>query len=480
MNKIIKNSVSLFLAVLIVLSASSCALRINKPGKDDPDVSSSADTNSETYDVDYDFVENDFYSTVKKHLNEIGTADYNGASFMIASFAPELTDPDKCGAVMSKAVYNRNNLLSSFFNIEIFTKEADSDTIYTELYNSKLAGDFYADLIAVPQYYIAQFATGGLLTNLLSLPFSDYDAGYNISSGVSAGIAASDGYAVAGWSTLQPDKLPAVFFNRDLFDEAGLEYPYKLVKEGKWTWDKFFEYCLAAEELGCETYGYQNTAVNLGDLIYVSCGNTFVSSGEGDPALIAVETDSTNVFAEVAYKVFNDPLKDKNSIEAISSFANGSSLFLIENLETTRQIANSDTVWGVLPMPKLSEEQGTYRSLAASNSAFFAAPVGCSPEKTSHILAALNAASLGFIADAYVNDLMYFYLRDNASVEMVEKICYSAYYDMAYSFGTSDLSIANSTYFAIRNVYENNHDINFYINSFSSRGNAALSRFFPY
>lgn len=478
----IKKALSLFLALLTALSICSCAIHINKPDKNETE--SNTDTNQsavQTADDDWAYVENDFSKEVKNHLNSIGDADYAGTSFMIASFAPELTDPDKCGTVMSPAVYDRNKLVEDRFNIEIYTKEADPDTIYTELYNASLADDFYADLIVVPQYYIAQFAAGGTLINLLSLPFTDYTAGYNISSGVEAGMASSDGYALAGWATLQPDKLPCVFFSRTLLDKAGLEYPYALVKSGEWTWDKFFEYSEAASALDVESYGCQNTSQNMGDIVYISCGNKFINAGEGNAATVAVEAESTNIFADIAYKLFNDPYKSKNSIEAISTFANGGSLFLIENLGEIKNISNSENVWGVLPMPKASAGQSSYKSLAASNSAFFAVPTGCSSaEKTSRIMAALNAASLGFIADAYVTDSMYYYLRDNESVNMVEKICYSAYYDMAYSVGTDDLTIANSTYFAVRNVYENNHDINFYIDSFAYRANTALSRIFPY
>ena len=32
-----------------------------------------------------------------------------------------------------------------------------------------------------------------------------------------------------------------IAFNKDVFDQAGVEYPYTLVEQGKWTWDKFIE-----------------------------------------------------------------------------------------------------------------------------------------------------------------------------------------------------------------------------------------------
>lgn len=480
-----KNGIKSFLISIIslLLAFGMCSCTFNFGTTDTPNTDTESDTQktvSPDDDSPFSYVENNFDKTVKMHLNRIGKEDYGGTTFMIASFAPELTDPDKCGTVMSRAVYDRNSLVEEMFNVEIVTKEADPDTIYTELYNATLAGDFYADLIVIPQYYVAQFASSGVLMNLLSLPFSDYSAGYNIESGVNAGAASDSAYALAGWSTLQHDKLPCVFFNKNLFDEAGVDYPYKLVRDGEWTWDKFFEYADAVGKDGVASYGAQNTSQNMGDIVYVSCGNKFVNSGIGNVPTSAVDAEGSVAFCDISYRLFNEPSKVKNSLESISTFANGGSVFLIESLGEIKTLASSNAVWGILPIPKASAEQAGYKTIAPSDTAFFAVPTTCSSvEKTSKITAALNAASLGYITDAYVTDSLYYYLRDNASADSVETVCYSVYYDMAYTAGTSDLAIANATYFAARNVYENNHDINFYINSFSARANNALSRLFP-
>ena len=131
-------------------------------------------------------------------------------------------------------------------------------------------------------------------------------------------------------------------------------------------------------------------------------------------------------------------------------------------------------------MPKESAEQESYYSLAPFDSLFFGVLSSAkNAEQTSLVLSSLNAASLGFMVDAYVTNAMTYYLRDNASCEMVEKVCYGVTYDMAYSFGQTDMNISNGTYFGLRNVYEMNHDINFYINRYKKNANKALAKFFP-
>lgn len=155
-------------------------------------------------------------------------------------------------------------------------------------------------------------------------------------------------------------------------------------------------------------------------------------------------------------------------------------MFLIERLSVAKEIAASEARWGIVPLPKGDESQESYRTLMSNDSLFFAVPATCNnAEIVSRTISALNAASLGYMVDAWVTDAMYYYLRDNDSVNMMEKICYSAYYDMAYTFGTYDTNISNSTYFAVRSVYEGNHDMNYYLSRHEYGANRALWRLFP-
>ncbi len=45
------------------------------------------------------------------------------------------------------------------------------------------------------------------------------------------------------------------FYNKKLFDEAGIPYPSVYVERGEWTWDKFTEVAKTLSDLGPETYG---------------------------------------------------------------------------------------------------------------------------------------------------------------------------------------------------------------------------------
>lgn len=47
-----------------------------------------------------------------------------------------------------------------------------------------------------------------------------------------------------------------IYYNKKLFNEAGLEDPWKLYKDGKWTWDKFMEIAKSTTDPSNEKYGF--------------------------------------------------------------------------------------------------------------------------------------------------------------------------------------------------------------------------------
>ncbi|MBQ7715612.1 MAG: hypothetical protein IJT70_07065 [Clostridia bacterium] len=488
MKSMVLRAIALILCVSTLL-LSSC-IKINGPSSDEAETTTddTTDAQSET-DYDYVIVENDFLKEQRYYLNSLGNADFEGSTVLIATPSPALIDEDSALPAMSKEIEYRKRDLKNKFNVELASKTVDPDTLYTSVYNACLANDYFADLLMIPQYYILQYVTSGILFNMNSLPFTDFDSGYNIETGTEAAQALSSAWAVASWTTLDPGGLPAVFFNKELASECGLEDPYKLVKNGKWTWDAFFEYCEALDGLNekrnaeglaaVRSYGAQNTSVVLSDIVYFSEGNRFVTAGLGNYPAIALDPAASGHTAGTLQRLFNDANKETNAIGAIDAFASGSSLFLIDRLETMKSIAASDAVWGVLPIPKKDTEQEKYISLAPSDTLFFAIPANCTgSEKVSRTMSCLNVLSLGYCVDAYLTDSMYYYLRDNESISSVEKICYGVTYDMAYTAGSYDDAIPNSTYFAIRNVYENNHEVSFYTDAYSYAASAALTRLF--
>ena len=484
--------VSFAAAAALILHLTSC-VSINLPDKrtGSQGASSSAEPaeSYETPEYDYDVVKNDFQKEINRYAAHAGSTDLGGGTVMIATPKEGFFDDDQAGVSMSEASFMRNRAVEKAFNVTIITKTEATDLMYENLSAACLAGDFYADLILIPEYYVHQFAVSGLLMNMNSLPFSDYESGFNIKSGADAAMAMSTGYALGGWATLEPDGLPAVFFNKDIMkditDKAGLEDPYELARRGEWTWDAFLAYCAAASALNDDagtsyrTYGAGSVSAELADIVFISEGNRFISSGLSNYPTVAYDAASSAGFAATSDSLRADPLRVADPAEAVSLFQSGSSLFLIDRLGAMKTLSNSEAVWGILPVPKDSAERESYSSLVPADALMFAVPANTTgAEKSSRIMTALNIHSIGRMVDAYITDSMYYYVRDNDSLDSIEKICYSAVYDMAYATGGYDDSIGNATYLAARDVFANGGDLASYLDTYSFSAEASLTRLF--
>lgn len=481
--------IALSLCAALFLSLSSC-ITVNSPVKQETmaaDTETESDS-AETTDYDYYIVENNFIRERDRYLNIIGSEDYNGAAFMVATPTPSLIEPDNTPTAMSKFAYDRRQELEARYNIRLSCKNVAADAMYEEVRAACLANDFYADMLMIPQYMVHMYITSGSLMNMNSLPFADFESGYNIESGVSAGSALNATYALGAWISLDFGSLPAVFFNKDLIAATGLEDPYDLVRRGEWTWDKFHEYVgaipslnekLASESLpAVSSYGIRNDPDSLSDMVYFSEGNVFVAAGQKQYPSIATNTDGAYHALENAKILLSDPMKVAPE-NAVSSFSDGKSLFLIDRLDTMNTIKSSDAVWGVLPLPKGSAEQKEYCSLVPCGSLMAAVPANSTgAEKVSRILSALDAYSLGYVQDAYLTDCMNYSLRDNDSIRSVELICYGAVWDMAYTVGGGDVSVQNATYAGFRSAAAGAQDLGYYFDMYSGGATGAITRLF--
>ena len=462
----------------LVISLTSC-ISVNRPVKPETETAvpeTETQTATETTDYDYCIVENNFVKERDRYLNIIGSADYNGAAFMIATPAPSLIDPDNTPTAMSEFAYERQRDLEERYNINISCKNVGADAMYEEVRAACLANDFYADLLMIPQYMVHMYITSGTLMNMNSLPFADFESGYNMESGVSAGSALSSTYALGSWITLDLGGLPAVFFNKDLIAKTGLGDPYELVRLGEWTWEKFFAYAGAAPSVS--SYGIKNDPDSLADMVYFSEGNIFISAGPGQYPAVCTNTDNAYHAASTARTLLSDPMKTAPE-SAVSSFTNGDSLFLIDRLDTMKTVKNSEAVWGILPIPKGTSAQEKYYSLVPCGSLMAAVPANSTgAEKVSRILSALNAYSLGYSVDAYLSDCMNYSLRDNDSIRSVELVCYGAVWDMAYTVGGGDVSVQNATYAGFRNAAAGVQELGYYFDMYSNGALGAISRLF--
>ena len=481
-DKYIKVSVCILLSLLML---SSCGIiAINPPSIDNGEETTLPPETTPPYQVsEYEKYEANYSKEVTKFLHDVSDADYGGGSFLVATPKSALIVPDETvGAVLSKEMKLRNDFIESELNIVVSEKLVDKNTMYDQIRQAIKSVSYYSDLILLPQSDLGKYVLGGAVANLSSLPGINLEGGYYNHSAVEAGGGASKIYGIAGNACLDMDALSAVFYNKTLMSQITEENVYSLVDSGNWTWAKFLEYANGVSKLGegYYSFGSQNAAMYLSDLIYVSCGQKFVSVPKDSMPQLAFTADSANPVIDTIKSVLNHEKRNDNSLEAINSFANGNTLFLIDKLSTMEAIANSKADWGVLPLPKYNTEQKEYYSLAYGEDALFFAmvPTVSDTQKVSNVLALLNIASYGDLPGAYAENAMIYYLRDNTSTRMVDIIINSATYDFAYSYSNVRNSIASATFTAIRNPSIGVSSVANYLNSWTRRFNSDVYNMF--
>jgi hypothetical protein len=266
-------------------------------------------------------------------------------------------------------------------------------------------------------------------------------------------------YLLAGdLMILDNEATNAVLFNKDILASLALEDPYKLVKENKWTMDKFGELIkgAAADMNGDGAMTWSDDRWG-----YIAFNDTLHAMFVGGGGMLAVK-DENDIpvmdFASqkniAALEKVMDIMYDKQDVINIQSdvtsdlwtqafygtFEEGRGLFIWVRMRVVEWFRGMEANFGILPMPKYNEAQESYYSVVnAYTGALLGVPksVG-NPERVSIILEALAAESKYTLQPAYYDVVLQRkYTRDEESGEMLDIIFNSRIYDIGsiYSFG---------------------------------------------
>ncbi len=494
----IKIFTSVLLAAAMLFSATSCGLVIINDISGEHDSDESGMKNDESKDaseseqkyIKYDG--KDLDKEAAKYLAELPERDYDGAVFFITTPSTDYISPDDTAESVSQLVLERNNEVEELLGISIVTSLRDTDTMLEEMKQAFLSEMYYTDLLMIPVYMIGLYRIDDLLLNMRKIPFFDINKPYfnKASSDMTSGGYST--YGVAGDASISPYSFSAVYMNKDILADAGLDVSliYKDAAEGKWTWDKLLTYSEAVRDLnetlklsdenfgGYYTVTAQNTASRLPDLIFKACGNEFVRTGMRKVPIIGYNVENSAEALDTIYAIYNDEYAiTSDTASAATPFSEGRSAFLIDYLYMMEQMSDSKADWGMLPLPK-ENEKGKYKTLIANTESVFSVPVNhTNSEYAAITLSALNAASYGYIYDEYVNYSMLHYLRDNESIGMLDIILDTADFDFALAFGNAYPAIANATYKLLRDCAKSG-DVEKYFKYRADAANAVMKENF--
>ena len=259
-------------------------------------------------------------------------------------------------------------------------------------------------------------------------------------------------------------------FNKDMVSDLGLENPYTLVNEGKWTLDKHNEMAAAAlmdvdgdgKWTDADTYGlitedYNNLA------LWSSMGYKLTDKDDKDMPYFSYDSEaSLTALANVVRLQYSDvtnlgsksTVKEGGGVETENGrerqFAIGKALFYYAGLRNVTLFRDSDVTFGILPAPKENEAQKEYYSCwSFCNLTAYVLPKTLSdPERTGDVMEIMAHLSVYSLTPAYMEQtLIGKASRDAESEPMIYLILDNRNYDLGIMF---DWGSTRSTIFNLK------------------------------
>ncbi|MGM9624679.1 MAG: hypothetical protein ACI3XM_03110, partial [Eubacteriales bacterium] len=400
--------------------------------------------------------------------------DYQGAEFRIVVYDQSNTtwyDVDfsatgETGDLLNDAAYRRMQAVEQLLNLDIVPCPSTGYG-YEAIRTGVMAGEGAYDAGFVNTRSATVLAESGYLWDLKHLDTMDLDAPWWDRNAVRDLTVGGRLYMVTGdISIMYKKSIGVLLFNKQMLSDYDLEDPYRLVRDMKWTVDKFNEMAsfVSADLNGDGTF---DMADQYGLLYYcdmmalglIGCGTNFtVKNADDYPELTFYNERTISAFDRYADVLFNPTLSlswsklGVSNDDIIAMFRNNQGLFNFNEFHAIENMRKMDTPFGILPFPLYDETQSRYyHTINPHVAAMLLVPKDCpDTERVGYVLDALGAASKNTLTPAYYEQ----YLkskgsRDNESEEMLDIIFNSLTYDIGYLYdfgglGGMTLNMANS------------------------------------
>ena len=409
-----------------------------------------SETQKNNTDVTID--ENDPY-TSNLEIN-----NYDGYNFRILIRPSWVSDQyleEGSGDPIEDAIYKRNLTVESMYNITISATQSSDSNYETDALNSILAGDDAYDAIFPHSRAAFSYATQNALLNINEIDSIHTENPWWAKDIVDSANINSNLYVLDGDISLARYKsVMCLYFNKRIFDELGLDYPYQMVKDGTWTFDEFAKLVKkGAKDLNGDgvmdvendQYGFQSSEWQSPiSILYTGGQRIYKKNDEGIPELTLNTSKTVDIFDK--YFDLMDSAGNiiylENTLTGPDMFSEGRAMFHDGGLGSAQSYRSMDDNFGILPYPKFTEDD-EYASVVNGYAHLLVIPITVSDEhRTGNIIEALCAIGSRDVVPAfYEQSLKSKFSRDNESEEMIDIIRDSIIYDLGYVAGGTFQSI---------------------------------------
>jgi len=404
---------------------------------------------------------------------ELPAADFGGKIYTILNReGPHIWDQfiaeEQNGDPINDALYLRKVFIEDRYNVQIrqFVPGDGNKTINAAKTSVK-AGDNTYSLIQLEIMDLGTLANAKFLADWYEMPYINenlqynwWDQNLNCDLTVNGKLYMQDGQLI-----IKDDlRLTCMYFNKGMFQEFNLEYPYQSVRDGKWTIDKMIELSKGINrDLDgngvmdqYDQWGFMSEH-QAGLHFYQGAGERSVTiNKDGVPELTLGGQRSLNVIEKIL-QITSDPMAmfhadtikgaadvwlQANAYFQEDRFLIRSSIFL----PIVESLRSMETDFGIIPFPKFDEQQENYYSTATQWGYAVAFPKTADPEFAGFITEALARESVTTLTPAFYDvSLRTKYARDDESEDMLDIIFGNKIYDIGVLFSLTGLDATLSS-----------------------------------
>ncbi len=419
-----------------------------------------------------------------EYIEQLDVQDFDGYQFRILSRKGMINDQyveEETGDIVSDAIYRRNETVKSLFNIDIVATESSSGGGETDALNSILAGDDQYDLIFPHSRSAFTYAVQNTLVNYNEVKSLHLDKPWWSKDIVDSCNVNGRLYVLDGdIATHRLTYAFCMYFNKTIFDELGLEYPYDLVLDGEWTFDAFSKLVKRGskdlngdgilhneyDQFGYYTWNWYGPI----NVLYTGGQRIYSKDARGVPQLTLNSSKTVDIFSKFFDLAETDDVflfvQMNNESPKEDLFSHGRAMFADRGLGQAKALRSMNDDFGIVPWPKFSQDD-EYRTIVNGHSSLMIMPITVEDyERTGAITEALCAiGSRDVIPAFYEVSLKTKFSRDAESEKMIDIIKDSIIYDLGYSSGGTFQSAGSDL------AKQNNPDFSSY---YASKESAAL------
>jgi len=384
--------------------------------------------------------------------------DYEGRTINIVlagnwSFTDFIAE-EMTGEAINDAKYTTNAAVGELYNVEFAVNNQSGQASggtgagYKLIDNMVMAGTNDYDIADIGCYDVSTLAYGGKLLDLnavknidLSKSWWDPKANEHLS------VAGKMFYSTGDAGVLDNDCTYCILFNKQMITNFNLDNPYDLVRENKWTYDKFVEMANTGY-IDMNGNGTTDAEDSIGIIMWQDSviGMLHASSGKfatiNADGLIEMTLNSERNFDVLTSWL---TLKTQPLIGFIGSgatiaeadlhtmFTDQRAMFYCRYVKAVSWFRDMDTDFGILPYPKWDETQQDFcNTMHAYGTSYFCIPTTVADaDMSGAILESLSYYGKENITPAYYDTtLKGKYFRDEESSEMLDLIFASRFFDV--------------------------------------------------